>query len=645
MGDVFLLNKNIFLLTDVLPYEIPLIYSNRSLFNKINSDSIWKTLHLTFNKTNKEYASEPYNFHIAKNDNAKRLISLIHPLSQLQMLKFIEEYDKEIIDYSNTNAIFSVRFPSGVNSITQNRINKINRDLKNLLNEDNEVLNNDLDEYIDSYFEKKKYVRITDFYRSHYFKRIESKYSNLLKIDIQNCFYNIYTHSIEWTYLGDKLLAKANKNDMNRFSYKLDQIMMSANFGETNGLVVGPEFSRCVAEIVLSKIDNFVYNELLHQKIIYMRDYEIVRYMDDIFIFSNDIQLSKKILSVFQIICSEYKLTINENKIYFENRPFLRNHLWVPKIKKILKSYFESIRNLFKETKSNIFSHQSATFIDEIRCLLVEFEAQKHNIVSYILAYFERKFKYLVWVLDQYEEEYQKVYLLCKIIDAIHYILVFSITSPNITKFAKLVLQMKNYSSLFMDNSISELLFKKTYELIKYNQSQIIELLNLIIVLKMFERDLPEALLINLLEVGDDYFVPSTLLYYIGTDKRRYRYSKLRKFINRKILELTHNLYENYISFRGTTKKHIRDMICSKDFIIIRDMYSNSLVSPKIKMEIEKIIELIENENWNSGTILDYLVEYLKDFNLPFMNWNSSDREIINNLVMKNSELDSRASS
>ncbi|WP_058302033.1 antiviral reverse transcriptase Drt3b [Gorillibacterium timonense] len=640
-----MLNKKIFLLTDVLPYEIPLIYSNRSLFYKINSDSTWSSLHLTFNKNNKEHVSEPYNFHIAKNDNAKRLISLIHPLSQLQMLKFIEEYDKELIDFSNTNAIFSVRYPSGINSITQKRINKISRDLKNLLNENNEVLNNELDEYVDSYFEKKRYVRITDFYRSHYFKRIESKYSNLLKIDIQNCFYSIYTHSIEWTYLGDKLLAKANKNDMNRFSYKLDHIMMAANFGETNGLVVGPEFSRCVAEIVLSKIDNYVYNELSRQGIIFMRDYEIVRYMDDIFIFSNDIQLSKKILSVFQNVCSEYKLTINENKIYSENRPFLRNHLWVPKIKKILKSYFDSIRNLYKETKSNIFSHQSATFIDEVRCLLVEFEAQKHNIVSYILAYFERKFKYLIWVLNQYEEEYQKVYLLCKIIDALHYILVFSITSPNITKFAKLVLLMKNYSSMFEEDSVSELLFKKSYELIKYNQNQIIELLNLIIVLKLFERDLPEALLINLLEVGDDYFVPSTMLYYIDSDKRKYRYSKLKRHINNQILEITNNLHEDYMSFRGTAKKNIQDMICSKEFIIIHDMYSNLLVSPKVKKEIDnKIITLINNENWNGGTLLDYLVEYLRDFKFPFMNWNASDSDIINNLVLKNSELDSRAS-
>jgi len=38
--------------------------------------------------------------------------------------------------------------------------------------------------------------------------------------------------------------------------------MQSANYGETNGIIIGPEFSRIFAELILQQIDKSVESDL-----------------------------------------------------------------------------------------------------------------------------------------------------------------------------------------------------------------------------------------------------------------------------------------------------------------------------------------------------------------------------------------------
>ena len=73
-------------------------------------------------------------------------------------------------------------------------------------------------------------------------KNFEAKYKYLRKIDVSKCFYNIYTHSIEWAFLGDKEEAKNTLNKGIKIGAVLDKVMQYCNYAETNGIVVGPEF-------------------------------------------------------------------------------------------------------------------------------------------------------------------------------------------------------------------------------------------------------------------------------------------------------------------------------------------------------------------------------------------------------------------
>jgi hypothetical protein len=636
-----MLSKKHFLLTDVLPYEIPLIYSNKQLYQYIGKSKEWDKINIDYTLFEE---TEPYNFLISKNDNSSRMISLIHPISQLYMLKFIEWFDSELIDYCKMHSIFSIRYPDRINSKTKITINKLKKEIQFLLDEDTEVINNDEEEYIDSYFSKTKYVKITDFYRSKLLRKYESKYKVLLKMDIQNCFYNIYTHSIDWAYLGEKSLAKDYKHIKNRFSSLLDRVMQCSNYGETNGIVVGPEFSRCVAEIVLTRIDNEVYRRLSTKKIVYKNDYDIARFMDDIFVFCNESKVAEEIKKTYQEVCLEYRLSINESKITLENRPFLRNHLWVPKVKGILKHYLTALKGIEAMTKPT-FNIINLNIIEDIRAVLVEYEEQKHSIVSYILTYFERKIRKLNNIINKIGNQEVITNLLCKLIDLIHYILIFSVTSPNVIKYAKLCIHFNQHAQKFNYTEVSNLLFKKALELLKYHQSRNIELLNLIIAMKNYSKDIPEGTLLNFLERSKDYLTLSSILFYIDSDSRRYKYKRVKKVINDSVQNVVNDLNNRYFPGGLKNSKNTQKLISDKNFYIIHDFYSNPLITHQVKTEIKKIKDQINSCITDfKGEIFKIFVDYIKNFDKPFMNWRVSLNDLTKNIIEKTSGIDSRVS-
>src|SRR3546814_15117433 len=101
---------------------------------------------------------------------------------------------------------------------------------------------------------------------------------------VQTCalpIYNVYSHTITWA-VKDKLLAKEFKSAYS-FEAQFDKLMQRANYNETNGIVVGPEFSRVFAEIILQRVDQKVIANLAVNGLVFNRDYEIRSYVDDFF--------------------------------------------------------------------------------------------------------------------------------------------------------------------------------------------------------------------------------------------------------------------------------------------------------------------------------------------------------------------------
>ena len=140
-------DKNRVILSEVLPYETPVIFSNRYFYKFLVKNGIflttklcWKNLHIrpgfyhiidlllsakiditnlcadiyqekdfTYNGLRKK----PFTFKIAHKLFDYRSLSIPHPLNQLNIIKFYDE-NKEIIQYVSSLSRFSIRYPHKV---------------------------------------------------------------------------------------------------------------------------------------------------------------------------------------------------------------------------------------------------------------------------------------------------------------------------------------------------------------------------------------------------------------------------------------------------------------------------------------------------------------------------------------------------
>lgn len=156
------------------------------------------------------------------------------------------------------------------------------------------------------------------------YQRAEKKFAHLLKFDIQGCFDSIYTHSIAWATGGGKDIYKESfRSEDNTFGSKWDRQMQLMNYNETNGIVIGPEFSRIFAEVIFQHVDSSVAHSLKKEKYDFERDYVCYRYVDDYFFFYNDEACRKKAIELFDEKLKEFKLAISAEKTHEFSRPFI----------------------------------------------------------------------------------------------------------------------------------------------------------------------------------------------------------------------------------------------------------------------------------------------------------------------------------
>lgn len=261
-----------YILTDVLPNELPLIFSNKIYYDFLVNNSSFISSKEEYSKMVKG-GTIPILFNISKNDSGYRIISLMHPYMQMVVAKFMYDYSNLITIYFQQNKLFSIRAPISLNdkviAIREREIEEI----RSIIDPCQEEYDFKFEPIRTHFFNLSSCAKITDFYKSYKLKDLEIKYRFMMKMDILNCFGSIYTHSVDWAYLGDKEVAKNNINKKNRFSSNIDLIMQNMNYKETNGILVGPEFSRLFAEVIFTELDNQIYDSLKGEKIYYKKDY------------------------------------------------------------------------------------------------------------------------------------------------------------------------------------------------------------------------------------------------------------------------------------------------------------------------------------------------------------------------------------
>ena len=281
------------LLSDVLPYEVPLSFSNRHFYsfvleNKVEcinvencffrwkegSDALSALIHILFSlpiNQNKNRSKtleikgistvyEEYNpslgvgkgpspnlssfsYKINHKKSEFRDLTIPHPRSQMSVVEFYDRH-KETILYYTSLSNFSLRKPHKTSSykFMKDRLHYsrlTDKEIDSIIEVHNKEYEN-----LKSFFSYQKISNIYKFYESYLYHKCEKRYDNLEKLDVSKCFDSIYTHSIVWAVIGKSASKEDIQNANKSFGGRFDKLMQRMHYGETNGIVIGPEFSR-----------------------------------------------------------------------------------------------------------------------------------------------------------------------------------------------------------------------------------------------------------------------------------------------------------------------------------------------------------------------------------------------------------------
>lgn len=398
------------LLGDVLPYETPVIFSNRYFYefliehNLKSNDSLEGIEYSGDSQAVQKvldffplHESIPFSYKIAHKENDFRVLSVIHPSNQIAVIKFYDRFKDLILYYTNISS-FSIRHPARISSLTSFH------DVTNLMiseeDEEHELIEEFGREYknLKTFFAYEKYSNIHKFYESYPFHQAEKKYKKLVKFDISKCFDSIYTHSISWALASKDAVKDGTNRMIPTFGSHFDKLMQRSNHNETNGILIGPEFSRIFAEVILQRVDKNVERALKreHDKV-HRVDYEIFRYVDDFFVFSNSEQTEDLIVRTYRTELKEYKLTINDRKTNHYQKPIITQLTMAKnKLAKLLDKRLKAVseENNDSQTGENpkySIYVSSNKLITEIKTIVKETDTSYKDILNFTLAVIDRR--------------------------------------------------------------------------------------------------------------------------------------------------------------------------------------------------------------------------------------------------------------
>lgn len=88
-------------------------------------------------------------------------------------------------------------------------------------------------------------------------RHLASVYPVILGLDINRFYGSIYTHSIPWSVLGKQEAKRRHRSNTlsGHWSDALDKLVRNCNQRQTIGIPIGPDTSRIISELILSRID------------------------------------------------------------------------------------------------------------------------------------------------------------------------------------------------------------------------------------------------------------------------------------------------------------------------------------------------------------------------------------------------------
>ncbi|KLV44021.1 hypothetical protein SH16_01871 [Aeromonas caviae] len=581
------------LLTDVLPYELPLWFSNFSMYQRLKDPlyfNAYKTISgLNFDSLGGVYI--PLDYQISRGGNkSPRTISIMHPVAQLKVCDFYNEYDN-LIEYSCTKSIFSLRYPYKKSTRFYGKAQRGSHILDGVESSDEERI------VSSSYFKYKKYPFLYRFFESYEYHRLEKQFHSMLQVDISKCFPSIYTHSIGWA-VKDKRLAKSKPQGS--FDGDFDNLMQLTNYRETNGIIIGPEVSRIFAEIILQKIDLNLVEKMKKDGFNISKDFDFRRYVDDYFVFYRAEEVRTAFVRSLELTLLEYKMYLNEAKTTMVSRPFATDISLAKHSLRLVVNDFYSSRYKLEGSGSEYISKltrpesKGNRTISDIKMALAKHKVEYSSISNYLFsAITKNTLIYLSKMKEEQEIKEHHLNWLLVDLDVLFFIHAMDIRirpTDRLGRFINDIIEtIRNWPENYKD-----LIHKKIFDHVKQamnifinhsNDMVGLETLNLLIILTMLpskyqlhESKVEEYLehLNNSSNTNDFYFIWMTCMLYIGNKNG---YDRIRNNLIRKA--------ENFLLSHT-------DMFISTEYFMF---YFDYLACPHVDSQLRtKILQDVKNK-------------------------------------------------
>lgn len=502
------------LVTDTMPGDIPIIVSNDGFYLNMkgisSGDKNQRQVVEKFLKPERKYTI-PYRYNIMKSNGSVRRLSLTHPSAQIAVANFYKKYDN-LICYYCRKSMSSIRSPEKIGSLFFVRGSIAERNKLKGTSIDTVEIENSVSNPA-SYFSYRGYNRAYKFFSSDDYLRLEKKYSVMYFADISKCFNSIYTHTLFWA-VTDIHTAKDNTR-VGGFSNSFDRLMQSMNFNETNGICVGAEVSRVFAEIILSDIDNRIYRELSHKKVIARVNYEFRRYVDDYYIFCDNENTARIVLATIRACLNEFNLFLNEDKTVKVKRPFItKKSKMIREADANLKSFFSKFIDLGKKDGLIFYfpkriRRQRAllrSLLESVKSTCFDNGAGYEDISNYIIAALAGRVERLIegskirFEEDDIDTE-SYVSAIILLLETIYFFFNVNPTVPSSLRVAQAAIQASNFFSDAIPDRVTflgEQIVRWTFQFIRSlagstvhdeNDSVPLEALNILLVLGQVGRE------------------------------------------------------------------------------------------------------------------------------------------------------------
>ena len=419
------------LVSDVLPYERPLFFTNRFFVRFLKYYGVeCRDGKLVATKNHVEGLDEmlsiiggqsgdkrkAFQYNISKDGHeGGRQLTVIHPYHQVQMVEFYERYKTVLVDFCNRSH-FSLRYPYKV-ATSQKRPKGFLR----YLSDDTQKYHSE--ESIKHYFAYKHYHNINDFYDDYRFLRAEKKFSQMYKSDIEHCFDSIKPETLSLAMFDEEM--EHCKDSMAEVFYLLNKSYL----GSEKGIVIGPEFSRLYAEIILQKIDHDT-EEIMMEKygLAHFKDYAFYRYVDDGFLFCNSEETMKEFYAVYDACLVKYGLKRKEKdkegedikdaakKHAYEHRPFLENITagklaLVELVDHEFKNRLETFKG-FKRIQRGLYDAPTVlnykNFIRAVRSIMGTYDLKYKDVMSFFLGCIQKRLDILLRDFNDLYKQYSQ---------------------------------------------------------------------------------------------------------------------------------------------------------------------------------------------------------------------------------------------